>query len=267
MSFHKNKKEEQIMSTSQKQPAKLASIEQVLDMQYQISLGLRKMPEAKASYLLKDKNAMQKFVQNLYKELEIPTQSEQALIAIPLLIEYYTKVYGIDISEIAEMEFPEHTSFQTFMAVSPQMDEDRIMLSLREYFKMNIYRYKEPIAANINRDEEAKIQKRPSGLYVFAHGGGDEPDADHRNKSYNDAVAAKMTFANAKEYLLMTGFHKFTKGYFMDKKGWTRTSSLWLVGHLVCGSWRDVSSLLYMSRGLRDVRDADYGPRELFLNL
>lgn len=255
------------MSTAQKHPTKLASIEQVLDMQYQISLGLRKMPEAKASYLLKDKNAMQKFVQKLYRELEIPTQSEQALIAIPLLIEYYTKVYGIDISEIAEMEFPQHGTFQTFMAVSPKMDEDRIMLSLREYFKINLYRYKEPIATNINRNEEAKIQKRPSGLYVFAHGGSDEPDADHRNKSYDDAVAAKMTFANAKEYLLMTGFHKFTKGYFMDKKSWTRTSSLWLDGCLVGGSWCDDDSELCMSYGGRDGRRAGRGPRELFLNL
>lgn len=255
------------MTTSLKHPAKLASTEQILDIQYQISLGLRKMPEAKAKLLLKDKKAFQQFVAKLYKELEIPTQSEQVLIAIPLLIEYYNKVYGIDISEIAEMEFPEHGSFQTFMAVSPQMDEDRIMLSLREYFKMNTYRYKEPIASNINRDEEAKIQKRPSGLYVFAHGGGNEPDADHRNKSYDDAVAAKMTFANAKEYLLMTGFHKFTKGYFMDKKSWTRTSSLWLDGFLVDGYWSDGYSKLFVGNGYRDCRNTDSGPRELFLNL
>ena len=256
------------MSTTQKQPAKLASIEQVLDMQYQISLGLRKMPEAKAKYLLKDKNAMQKFVQKLYKELEIPTQSEQVLAAIPLLIDYYSKVYGIDISEVAEMEFPEHATLQTFMAVSPKLgDEDQIMMSLREYFKINLYRYKEPVAKNVNRDEEAKIQKRPSGLYVFAHSGQDEPDTNHRNKSYDDAVAAKMTFANAKEYLLMTGFHKFTKGYFMDKKGWTRTASLWVDGYLVGGRWSDASSGLCLSNGVRGYGNAGSGPRELFLTL
>lgn len=255
------------MATSQRQPAKLASIEQVLDMQYQISLGLRKMPETKASYLLKDKNAMQKFVQKLYKELEIPTQSEQVLMAIPLLIEYYKKVYGIDISEIAEMEFPEHGTLQTFMAVSPKLDEDQIMVSIREYFEINLYRYKEPVAKNINRDEEAKIQKRPSGLYLIAHSGQDEPDTSHRNKSYSDAVAAKMIFANAKEYLLMTGFHKFTKGYFMDKNGWTRTASLWSDCSVVLGRWLGCNSGLCVGDSGRDRRFVDYGPRELFLSL
>jgi hypothetical protein len=65
----------------------------------------------------------------------------------------------------------------------------------------------------------------------------------------------------------MTGFHKFTKGYFMDKVGWTRTSNLWSDGYLVHGLWRGGHSELWLSNGYRDSRHSDSGPRELFLTL
>lgn len=245
----------------------LASMPQVIDMQRLAGKAFINMPKSKANQILRTDASQKAFMKKLSELCNFQIQNEQALVAIPLLIDYYNKVYGIDISDIAEMEFPEHATFQTFMAVSPKLDEDQIMMSLREYFKIELYRYKEPVAKNINRDEEAKIQKRPSGLYVFAHSGQDEPDTNHRNKSYDDAVAEKITFANAKEYLLMTGFHKFIKGYFMDKKGWTRTSSLWVGGNLVLGNWSDANSKLYLRNGGRDYGHADDGPRELFLTL
>ena len=155
-----------------------ASMPQVIDLQRLAGKAFIKMSKSKANQILRSDAAQKQFIRDLAKLCNMTIKSERGLIAIPLLMDYYTKVYGIDISEIAEMEFPEHATLQTFMAVSPKLDEDQIMLSLSEYFKINLHRYKEPIATNINRDEETKIQKRPSGLYVFAHGGSDEPDAD-----------------------------------------------------------------------------------------
>ena len=199
--------------------------------------------------------------------MQLPIQNDDAVLAKSFLIDYYQKVYGIDISEIYEMKFPDNKKFAHYMAVSPKINENQIMEALKAYFKINLGMYKSPVAKNINRAEEVKIQQRPSGLYVFAHKGEDEPDAEHLGKSYDDAVAAKVVFANAKEYLLMTGFHKFTKGYFMDKKGWTRTASLWSDGCLVGGGWRGDDSGLWLGSGGRDYRRSDSGPRELFLTL
>lgn len=182
---------------------------------------------------------------------------------------YYKDVFGSKIT-LAENMFPQNPNFLTYMAVHPDLNEDEIMEAIQKFFNkakdtVNLYKYLDPVAKNINRNKEQKIQKRPSGLYIFAHRGGDEPDTEHRDKSYNDAVAGGLTFANAKEYLLMTGFHKYIKGYFMDKKGWTRTSSLWLDGDLVYGGWSEGGSELELYYGSVDYGGSDSGPRELFL--
>lgn len=242
-----------------------ASMPQVIDMQRLAGIAFSKMPKSKANQILGSDASQKTFIRNLQKLLwgtQVLNHNPHAMIAIPLIIDYYEKVFAIDVSEIAEMEFPEHATLQTYMAVSPKLDEDQIMICLREYFKINLYRYKESVAKNINRERE---QKRPDGLYVFAHSGQDEPDADHCGKSYNDAIGEQMVFANAKEYLLMTGFHKFTKGYFMDKNGWTHTSSLWSGGSLVCADWSGGESRLRVGSGLVDSRDSDRGPRQLIL--
>ena len=45
--------------------------------------------------------------------------------------------------------------------------------------------------------------------------------------SYNKAVIKGYPFMSVKEYLLMTGFHKFITGSYIKERGLTRTSSLW----------------------------------------
>ena len=266
------------MTTSQKQPAKLASTEQILDIQYSIGLALRKMPEAQAKKILSNKKELQKLVGRVCKELQIPVQNERAIAAIPLLENYYKKVFGLDIPEIAEVEFPEHFSLHASMAVSPKLpDEDGMMDAFKEFFSkkknngvsdaaFNLGKYMSPVAKKIDRASEA-LQQRPSGLYVFAHSNEDEPDAKHRNKSYDNAVAEKLTFAKANEYLLIWGYKRFAEGKNMDTQGWTRTASLWSDGDLVGGGWSESYSGLCMSYGDRDCRNASYGPRELFLTL
>lgn len=178
--------------------------------------------------------------------------------AAELLEEYFQKVYGHTIS-LAGVQFPEKGEFSAYMAVPPGLSEDTIMKRLIAHFGVNSFSWQSPIADNINRKLE---QKRPQGLYVFAHRGGDEPDDIHLNKSYDDAMAQNLIFLNPKEYLLVSGFHRYTRGHFMDLKGWTRTSSLWSGGFLVSGSWSGAGAKLYLLRGNRGSRHSDGGPRE-----
>ena len=175
------------------------------------------------------------------------------------LEKYFQEVFELKV-DLSYTQFPEKFGFATFMAVPPTLDEDQIMKALTIKFGVNPYMYM--AAEKINREAE---QKRPEGLYVFAHVGGDEPDAQHLGKSYDDAIASGMLFLNAKEYLLVSGFHRWLKGHFMDKKGWTRTSSLWSDGFLVRGRWFEALRSLYLSDGYRGYCRPEDGPRELFL--
>ena len=179
-----------------------------------------------------------------------------------LLEQYFAEVLGYTL-DLSGVVFPKKEGFATYMAVPVDLDEDQIFSRITTYFKVGQYAYQSPIADNINRKIE---QKRPQGLYVFAHVGGDEPDAKHLGKSYDDAMAVNMTFMNPKEYLLATGFHCWVnKGHFMDVKGYTRTSSLWSDGRLVDGYWYPDVSDFCLRGGSRDSRNSDDGPRELFL--
>jgi hypothetical protein len=175
---------------------------------------------------------------------------------------FYLQVLGSKLG-LSGVPFPEKRGFPAYMAVLPDLDEDIVMTKVCAYFQVKPYIYKKPIAQNIDRKS---AQKRPNGLYVLAHGGTDEPDSAHLNKSYDDAMEVGMIFANPLEYPLMTAFHKFKHGKWMDEKeGWTRTSSLWSGGRLVSGSWFPGSQGLYLIDGARDYRNPFFGPRELFL--
>ena len=178
--------------------------------------------------------------------------------AADLLEKYFREVYGYTL-DLTGVVFPEKEGFGAYMAVPPKLNEDAIASHLAGHFKVDMYSWKTPIATNLNRELE---QKRPQGLYVFAHRGGDEPDDIHRNKSYDDAMGQNLIFLNPKEYLLASGFHRYTKKYFMDRNGWTRTSSLWSDCHLVDGCWDDARTELCLHDGYRDYRAPGSGLRE-----
>ncbi|OGZ06675.1 MAG: hypothetical protein A3D65_02010 [Candidatus Lloydbacteria bacterium RIFCSPHIGHO2_02_FULL_50_13] len=196
-----------------------------------------------ADAILKTKNKSKKVAGNVLGSIGITLAAKHP--AGELLEQYFHKVFGHTI-DLAGIDFPEKKGFGTWMAVPPELDEDKIMECLTKHFKVSSYAWKTPVALNIDR---AKEQRRPSSLYVFAHRGGDEPDDVHRNKSYDRAMAEGFPFANPKEYLLMTGFHRYVEGYFMDKKGWTRTSSLFSDGNMVYGHGDDDGAKLHLSQG------------------
>jgi uncharacterized protein YktA (UPF0223 family) len=242
---------------------RLASAEDKMEIAFHIVKGLNRMPDAIAKRILGSKTEFQKLVQRFAKDLEIPIVDEYVMRQIALLVDFYKQVLDSDKSEIAELAYPQHETFKTFMVGGVAMDEDQIMEAYAKKWGINLYRYMKPAASKIDRKSE---QKRPNGLYVFAHCGGDEPDQAHLGKSYDDAMAANMIFMNSREYLLATGFHRFTRECFMDVKGWTRTSSLWSDGRLVNGYWDSDDSKLYLRYGNRDYRNSGYGPRELIFS-
>ncbi|MBU3968998.1 hypothetical protein KJ991_02160 [Patescibacteria group bacterium] len=219
--------------------------------------------------IIDNKSVRQKFI-IFVKDISI--QSKNIFAQTPLLEKYYQEVYGITL-DLSEIVFPEHPDFPAIMVDDLSQNEDEIMECIQKFFNkpgapVNLYKYKNPVAENIDRkSEELQVRQLQSGLVVFAHTGQDEPDDKHRKKSYSMAIVEKLMFAKYREYLRMTGFHKFIKGYFMDKNGWTRTSSLWADGYLVVGYWVDDNAELYADSGHVDYTHPSDGPRQLFLSL
>ena len=251
---------------------KIATDEQKIEIQYEFTKAIRKIPFNTAQKILKDKPQTRKFIQKICKDLSIPIQPDHILTQVLLLEKYYQEVYRIKL-DLSEIVFPEHPDFPAIMVDVLSQDEDEIMEAIQKFFNksetpVNLYKYKSPVAENIDRkSEELQVRPLQSGLVVFAHTGQDKPDTIHRDKSYNMAVAENLTFAKYREYLRMTGFHKFTKGYFMDKNGWTRTSSLWAGGCLVDGSWVGGLAKLCAGSGHVGSTGPGDGPRQLFLSL
>ena len=165
---------------------------------------------------------------------------------------YIHEVYGGKVDLTGKL-FPEKNGFPVYMARPDGLDEDFALAQIIKRFSVGKYTYLSPVAENINRNAE---QKRPDGTYVFAHVGGDEPDAKHLGKSYDNSVGEKIVFANSFEYLLMTGFHMWKHEKWMDVKGWTRLSSLWSDGRAVDGYFYPDNQGLCLRKSHRDFRSA-----------
>lgn len=166
--------------------------------------------------------------------------------------------------DLTGVTLPQKPGFQEYMVVPEELKgkEDLVFDLGTTWAKVNKYSHLSPIASSVDRKKD---QKRPSGLYAFSHRGGDEPDKEHLGKSYDDAMAEKMFFLNPLEYLLCVFFHKWKYNDWMDDKGWTRTSSLWSDGSLVCKVFFPDLRLLFLGFCYCDSRNIVTGPRELFL--
>ena len=164
--------------------------------------------------------------------------------------------------DLTGLPFPEKEGMPAYMVGGLPMTTAVIMERIISHFKVGQYVWKTLEEGAMIRDLS---QKRPQGMYVFAHTGSDEPDTKHRKKSFDDFTSEKLQCMDPSEYFLSTGFHMWKHSRWMDVKGWTRLSSLWSVGYAVCGDFHPGNQRLYLCDGLRDYRGADAGPRELFL--
>ena len=140
-----------------------------------------------------------------------------------VLIDFFHKVFNIDISEIYEMEFPIHSILDTFMVVPPQLNEKTITNSFEEYFNFEI-RYREK-TTDIDKSKE---QERPSGLYVIAYNEDQLLENSNNTKLLvTDAIIEGVNFASAKELLLISAFYRYTKGEFLPENNWFASSSFY----------------------------------------
>jgi hypothetical protein len=104
----------------------------------------------------------------------------------------------------------------------------------------------------------------PQPLKVFAHRGGDEPDSEHLNKSYDQSKAEKLDIVDVRDYILITAFHMWKHKKWMDAIGWTRLDSLWSDGGIVSGDFDSQSGRLCLDDDYRVNRHPNAGPRERF---
>ena len=183
---------------------------------------------------------------------------------------YFFDVFGLDFN-LSKMEIPKDKGFYAFMIVPPQLNEAQIISVFFKKWGVNIFTHFDLMKLITQKIDRANEQKRPKGLYVFAHRGGINFDYKHQGKSYNTAKREGFLFMNLKEYLLVTGFFKFYNGYFINqgqdrrKKGQrddgTYTSSL-SGGRLIQVSWLNG---IVINNSDPKVCCLDFGPREIVL--
>jgi len=112
-------------------------------------------------------------------------------------------------------------------------------------------------------DKEINIvQDRPKTGYVFGWGGTLEPDNEHLNKSYDDAIKAGFTFMTPIEGLISAFRYRFETGNLLDVKGVTRFSALDSGGNAM-GMCRYGDGNFRVGRYVRGYRDSVRGPREV----
>jgi hypothetical protein len=97
---------------------------------------------------------------------------------------------------------------------------------------------------------------------VFAHVGGDEPDNEHLNKSYNDATEAGLKFMTLKEGLISAFRYRFETDKMYDVKGVTRLATIDSDG-CAMRMYGDDDGRFYIDGSARGNRDSGRGPREV----
>lgn len=197
------------------------------------------------------------------------------------LTKYFSVVFGLKLN-FTKFRFPIQEGFPAYMVVPTELNEDHIMEAFAKRWGLNKnqFRPKQPLTSLLDRSKE---QSRPRGTYVLAHSGKDEIEGVFAGASYDDATRIGINFASIKEYLLMTGFHKFKRdcfmygigdylgdfpdedGQFMDQNGWTRTSSFYKDGSLVLGRGGENDPRNRLSTGDRAHNSSGDGPRQIIL--
>lgn len=196
-----------------------------------------------------------------FKELlgEILTESEHITAYKKDIETFFDEVYKekIDLSNISFDEKHPH-----FMANSGTLTSDQIYAGFTT-LKIGASKYitdsidaKRTGGKSVNPD-------RPVDVYAFGHKGGDEPDTEHLGESYDMFSVDGKSYMTINEYMLVYQFMWWKFKIKLDKKGWTRTSTLDSdVGVLVGYSDGDEFRLFWCDR---DGHDPDGGPREVMI--
>ena len=161
-------------------------------------------------------------------EYELVKSAKEFIADYESLTRFFKEIFDYDLN-LTGIKIPKKENFTSYMAVPPDFTEAFISQKFVEKFKI---KFESSFGSNISEHINFELeQRRPKRLYLFAHKGGDWADKEYLDKSNNDAEKDRILFTNVKEYLLITGFTKFTKGKFLHVSfkddGWTHTSSIW----------------------------------------
>ncbi len=156
----------------------------------------------------------------------------------------------IPVTEIADM--------QHFEFVPAAITEDELFAIYEKLFgKDNVYKAYKSISKAIKTQ-----QSRPVGDYCVLHRGGQEPDAEHLNKSYDDFSGDGKKYMTPKEGIIAALRFRVETGNMYDVKGVTRFHALDADGDAMF-MYRYGDGRFYISGSNRDYRFSGCGPREV----
>lgn len=122
--------------------------------------------------------------------------------------------------------------------------------------KMSVYSY----LSDEELDKQVPPPKETTKRYFLEQ---QYPDTETLGMSYNDFTAKNLPVITIREYMILFLAYYEKTGKLLDKKGWTRTSTLDAGGDVVCGhSYDDRFGLSWDDR---DESGSGGGPRSAML--
>ncbi len=188
-----------------------------------------------------------------------------------LLEKYFLDVYGLT-TDLSQFRFPALAGLPGYMAVPPELSISAIIDGIKKTYAVEV----DTVGRDVKDFKDHHSQERPNSLYAFIHRDQESADPILNGKDILRISAANTKSATLKEYLLINGFHRFTKGRFMNgpQHNSTVTSSFWFeqegsssayqVASSFTPAWGNCSDTieLYVCKTY-EVRDN--GHRELFM--
>jgi hypothetical protein len=211
-----------------------------------------------ANAILQDKNGFVKKFKALLGE--ITSESDYVINYKKDIEKFFLEIYGqtLDLTDVTFLENCEH-----FMVNPNNLSSDAIY----DGFKTMNFPASKYINGSIDAKrigDKAHEPERPQGLYPFTHKGGEDPDVENLNKSYDMYSIDSKSYMTINEYMLVCQFMYWRFKIKLDKNGWTRTSTLGSVGEVMVGGSSDGRFKLgWFNRGRQD---SSGGPREVFVS-
>lgn len=112
------------------------------------------------------------------------------------------------------------------------------------------------------RNSIREQQSRPKAARLLIHRGGQEPDAEHLNKSYDMFYQDGKTYMIPIEGMIAALRYRVETTKMMDVKGLTRFHALDAYGYAMC-MYRSSNGEFYVHSYYRDHCYSEYGPREV----
>lgn len=163
----------------------------------------------------------------------------------------------------SELTFPnEKDGFNVLEYIPIGFTEDDIFEKYKQLFGADkTYCYYNTQSKTIRESIDLQ-QLRPDGNRLLLHCGGDEPDAKHLNRSYNDFCSDNKNYMIPIEGIISAFRYRVETGKMMDVKGLTRFHALDSDGGAM-SMCRNGNGEFCIDRYARDYRDSDRGPREV----